>query len=77
MCLAIPGKVHTIEGDMALIEYNGLGKKACLRLFPQVQVGDYVLVHAGFVIQTLSEEEGVELVALAEEMDFEGNLTHE
>ena len=74
MCLAIPGKVHTIEDDMAVIDYNGLSKKASLRLYPDVHIGDFVLVHAGFVIQLLSEQEGVEMVKLAEEMDFEGNV---
>ncbi|MEG2212691.1 MAG: HypC/HybG/HupF family hydrogenase formation chaperone [Clostridiales bacterium] len=76
MCLAVPGVIHTIEGDMALIDYTGLRKKASLRFFPDLQVGDYVLIHAGFVIQTLTVEEGAELVELAEEMDFEGNLNH-
>ena len=77
MCLAIPGKVQSIEGDMAVIDYTGLRKKASLRLFPQVRVGDYVLIHAGFVIQTLTAGEGEELAALAEEMDFEGVLAHD
>ena len=76
MCLAIPGKIQEIEGDMAVIDYTGLRKKACLRLFPQARVGDYVLIHAGFVIQLLTAEEGEELTALAEEMEFAGVLAN-
>ncbi len=71
MCLAIPGQVIEIENDDALIEYGGLKKRASLRLFPEVKIGDYVLVHAGFVIQQLDEEQGKEMIALAEEMAFD------
>ena len=61
MCLAIPGKVLEIfEADqltMGLIDYAGTRNQACLTYTPEVQVGDYVLVHAGFALQVLNEAE--------------------
>ncbi len=61
MCLAIPGKVLQVftENDlpMGLIDFAGSRNKACLSYTPEVQVGQYVLVHAGFALQTLNEDE--------------------
>ena len=69
MCLAIPGLIVELlpDEEMAVIDYKGLKAKACTRLLPEAAVGDYALVHAGFIIQTLPPEEGEELAALAEE----------
>lgn len=69
MCLAIPGLIVALlpEEEMAVIDYKGLKAKACIRLLPQAAVGDYALVHAGFIIQILSQKEGEEWTALAEE----------
>lgn len=69
MCLAIPGRVVSIDkqGQTALIDYNGLSKSASTLLLPELEAGAYVLVHAGFIIQTLDETEGAELAALTEE----------
>jgi hydrogenase expression/formation protein HypC len=61
MCLAIPGKVleTTVENGlvMGLIDFAGTRSQACLTYTPEVQVGDYVLVHAGFALQVLNEDE--------------------
>jgi hydrogenase expression/formation protein HypC len=61
MCLAIPGKVLEIFEDnhltMGLIDYAGARNQACLTYTPEVRVGDYVLVHAGFALQVLNEAE--------------------
>ena len=72
MCLAIPGKIVKISSEEAVVNYDGLEKTASTRLYPTVSVGDYVLVHAGFIIQILSEDEGYELLRLNREI--EGNL---
>ncbi len=60
MCLAIPGKVITIEGKDTLsrvgnIDFNGVRKEVSLAYLPEVSVGDYVIVHAGFAISILDE----------------------
>lgn len=60
MCLAVPGKVVRIDGDtplpMASVEFGGIVKEVCLAYLPDVQVGEYVVVHVGFAIQRLDEE---------------------
>lgn len=79
MCLAIPGKILEISEEnglvMGLIDYAGTRNKACLTYTPEVQVGSYVLVHAGFALQELNEEEAMaslqELTRLAAIMEAE------
>lgn len=62
MCLAIPGKVKKIFNDnTAEIEIGGIIKKASVELTPQVSVGDYVLLHAGFVLEVIREEKAREI----------------
>jgi len=69
MCLAIPGRVESVdqEAQTALIDYNGVKKSASILLLPDVAPGVFALVHAGFVIQVLEEAEGAELQKLTEE----------
>jgi hydrogenase expression/formation protein HypC len=62
MCLAIPGKVETITGDDAItrmgrINFGGVIKEASLAYVPEVQVGDYVIVHVGFALSKVDEDE--------------------
>ena len=60
MCLAIPGKVRKIFDDRtAEIEIGGIVKNASLELIPQVSVGDYVLLHAGFAIEVIDQEKAL------------------
>ena len=68
MCLAIPGKVIEIDADSqtAVIDYGGLTRKAATALMPQVAIDDYVLVHAGFIIQILDDQYVNELNTLTE-----------
>ena len=68
MCLAVPGRIKKIEDGYADIDYGGLCKRASLRLVSQAKVDDYVLVHAGFVIQILEQSAGEELERLITEM---------
>ena len=56
MCLAYPGKIIAIDGDDATVELAGNEYKVKLVLLPDVQVGQYVLVHAGYAIQTIDAE---------------------
>lgn len=62
MCLAIPGKVETITGDdpitrMGRINFGGVIKEASLAYVPEVNVGDYVIVHVGFALSKVDEDE--------------------
>ena len=72
MCLAVPGRVILIEGDgelrMGRVDFSGVQRQACLAYVPEVQVGDYVLVHVGFGISRIDEEAAHETLAALKEM---------
>lgn len=71
MCLAIPGRIVSIQDEYAEIDYGGVSKHASLRLIENANIGDCVLVHAGFVIQILDQDAADELEKLIEEtMEF-------
>ena len=57
MCLAFPAKVLKIENDLATVERSGVKREASLMLLPEAKVGDYVLIHAGFAMQIIDEQE--------------------
>jgi hydrogenase expression/formation protein HypC len=59
MCLAIPAKVNKINKNIAEIESLGVTKKVDITLIPDVKIGDYVIVHAGFAIQIIDKEEAL------------------
>lgn len=67
MCLAIPGTIVERSGNHAVVDYGGTKRTACASLFPDAQIGDRALVHAGFIIQILSADEGEELEKLVRE----------
>lgn len=69
MCLAFPAKVLEIEGDLATVERSGVKRSASLMLLPEAKVGDYVLVHAGFAMQVVDEQEVKIRDALVAEMN--------
>lgn len=61
MCLAVPGKIVSISGGdlrSARVDFGGIIKEACLACVPEAEVGDYVIVHAGFAISRVEESEG-------------------
>jgi hydrogenase expression/formation protein HypC len=72
MCLAIPGKVIEVNDQnglkMGRIDYSGTIQTACLEYVPEVQIGQYVLVHAGFAINVVDEEEARKTLALWDEI---------
>jgi hydrogenase expression/formation protein HypC len=68
MCLAIPMKVIRIEGETALVESGGIEQQIGIHLVPDVQINDYVIVHAGFAIQKMDEAFAQETIQLFEEM---------
>lgn len=67
MCLAIPGRIVSIQEGFAEVDYGGVSRRTSLRLMETARVGDIVLVHAGFVIQILDQDAGEELERLVEE----------
>lgn len=68
MCLAIPAKVMSVEGDEARVDFGeGVLREVNVTLV-DAKVGDYVLVHAGYAIQVLSEEEALETLRLWNEV---------
>jgi hydrogenase expression/formation protein HypC len=68
MCLAVPGRVIEIDGVTARVDFGGVTKDANVSLVPEAAVGSYVLVHAGFAIQVLNEEEAEETLSLFRQM---------
>lgn len=72
MCLAIPGKVLSIDPSVAprmgTVDFNGIRKQVCLEWLPDVSVGEYVIVHVGFALSKVDEEEARTTLRLLEEM---------
>ncbi len=72
MCLAIPGKLierFEVNGlKMGRIDYSGTISQACLEYVPEIRIGEYAVVHAGFAISVLDEEEAEKTLALWGEM---------
>ena len=67
MCLAIPSKIVKIENNVATIDVDGVRREACLLLIESPKVGDYVIVHAGFAINKINEEDAMESLKLLQE----------
>jgi hydrogenase expression/formation protein HypC len=68
MCLAIPAKVTALEaGDMAVVALEGVKKRISIALLDDVAVGDYVLIHVGYALHKVSEEEAARTLALMAE----------
>jgi hydrogenase expression/formation protein HypC len=68
MCLAVPGRITEIAGTTAKVDFGGVTRDAELTLVPDASVGDYVLVHAGFAIQVLADDEAEETLQLFREL---------
>jgi hydrogenase expression/formation protein HypC len=68
MCLGIPGKVIEIRDDAGLpmgkVDFGGVRKEACLAYIPEIQLGDYVIVHVGFAISRVDEEEALKTLEI-------------
>ena len=82
MCLGVPGKiVETYEKGglkMAKVDFGGIFREACLSYVPEATVGEYCIIHVGFAISILSENDAMETLALLKEMGtFEEELGSE
>jgi len=75
MCLAIPGKILEIDISssplMGKVSFGGIKKDVCLELVPEATIGNYVIVHVGFAISMMDEEEALETLRLIDEMGNE------
>ena len=74
MCLAVPGKIESISGDDPLlrtgkVNFGGIVKEVNLAYVPEAVPGDYVIVHVGFAISTVSEEEANQVFEYLRQMD--------
>ena len=69
MCLSIPAKIISIDGSIAKVSAGGAIFNAGLHLIENARVGDYILLHAGFAIQRISEKEAEETLRLFEEIN--------
>ena len=64
MCLAIPAQVKSIDGLYADVEVGGVSRKVSIQLTPEVQVGEYVLLHTGYAINIVDAKEAEETMKL-------------
>ncbi len=72
MCLGVPGKIVEIyeqEGlKMARVDFGGVTRETCLAYVPEAKVGEYCIIHVGFALNLLSEQEALETLALLQEI---------
>jgi hydrogenase expression/formation protein HypC len=68
MCLAVPVKVVSVNGDEAETEIGGVRRRVSIAFTPEAKVGDYVLLHTGYAISVIDEAEAEETLKLLEEM---------
>jgi hydrogenase expression/formation protein HypC len=73
MCLGVPGKItelYELNGMlMGKIDFGGVAREACLAYVPDAKIGDYVLIHVGFALNIMSEEEAMETLALIKSIE--------
>jgi hydrogenase expression/formation protein HypC len=74
MCLGVPGKIVEIEENplgmtMSKVNFSGITKEVCLAYVPDAQVGDYVVVHVGFAISKIDEDEAMQVFEYLKEME--------
>jgi hydrogenase expression/formation protein HypC len=76
MCLAIPGRIVEVNEDglmrMGRVDFGGVTREICLAYVPEAQIGDYVIVHVGFAISQLDEDEAQETIQLLMESGILG-----
>jgi hydrogenase expression/formation protein HypC len=68
MCLAVPAKLISKRDDLGLVELGGVEREVSLMLTPEAEVGQYLIVHAGFAINVMDEEEAGATLALLNEL---------
>jgi hydrogenase expression/formation protein HypC len=74
MCLAVPGKIISVSGDdplqrMGKVNFGGIVKEVSLAYVPEAKIGDYVIVHVGFALNVVNEEEANQVFEYLRQMD--------
>jgi hydrogenase expression/formation protein HypC len=82
MCLGIPGKIIEIYESnglqMGIIDFGGVTREACLAYVPEAKIGDYTIIHVGFALNVISEDEAQETLELLRQMaDLQAELDPE
>ncbi|MCK4453002.1 HypC/HybG/HupF family hydrogenase formation chaperone [candidate division WOR-3 bacterium] len=68
MCLGVVGRIEEIEGDTAIAEIMAVRRKISIVLVPEIKVGEYVMIHAGFAINPIDEEAAKETEEILKEV---------
>ncbi|MEI6519881.1 MAG: HypC/HybG/HupF family hydrogenase formation chaperone [bacterium] len=68
MCLAIPGKVEEIDGNVATVDIMGVKNRIAIDMVKNVQIGDYLMIHAGYAIEKIDEAEAMQTIELFHEL---------
>lgn len=75
MCLAIPGKILSIDGHTALVDFDGIEQEVIIALVLNPEVGKYVIIHAGYAIEQMEEKDALEAInqwkEIAEDQDLD------
>ena len=76
MCLGVPGKITDIYENngmkMGKVDFGGVTRETCLDFVPEAEIGDYTVIHVGFAISLLSEEEAQKTLEMLREIDALG-----
>ncbi len=74
MCLAIPGKILSIDGHSALVDFDGIEQEVIIALILNPEVGKYVIIHAGYAIEQMEEKDAMEAIEQWKEIAEDQNL---
>ncbi len=68
MCLAIPGKIEEIDGNIAVVDVMGVKNRIAIDMVKNIQIGDYLMIHAGYAIEKIDENEAMLTLELFKEL---------
>lgn len=74
MCLAIPGKILEINGNSALVDFDGIKQNIIIALIQNPEIGKYVIIHAGYAIEMINEQEAMEAIEQWKEIAEDQNM---
>ena len=74
MCLAIPGKILSIDGNSALVDFDGIEQEVIIALILNPEVGKYVIIHAGYAIEQMEEKDALEAIETWKEIADDQSL---
>jgi hydrogenase expression/formation protein HypC len=74
MCLAIPGKIVSIDGNSAIVDFDGIEQEVIIALVLNPEVGKYVIIHAGYAIEQMDEKDAMEAIEQWKEIAEDQNL---